>query len=120
MKAHEGDRKDPIDLALHCMRVKMSLSVPIDRARLPVFLTMRLNVHHTMTLRPSRVGSLAADVSVTFPRVMENYRMAHAIAVRLSLAEASTEEVRTVMIHYRSIFDELVHAQKPHERKSAA
>src|SRR5580698_10860925 len=48
----------------------------------------------------------AADVSVTYPRVMENYRVAHAIAVRPGRTEASTEELRTAMIQYRAIFDE--------------
>ena len=62
----------------------------------------------------------AADVSVTYPRVMENYRGAHAIAVRPGRAEASTEELRTAMIHYRAIFDEIVQAQSPQEKKSAA
>jgi hypothetical protein len=62
----------------------------------------------------------AADVSVTYPRVMENYRVAHAIAVRPGRPEASTEELRTAMIQYRAIFDELVEAQKPREKKSAA
>ena len=62
----------------------------------------------------------AADVSVTYPRVMEYYRVAHAIAVRPGRAEASTEELRTAMIQYRTIFDELVQAQSPQERKSAA
>ena len=62
----------------------------------------------------------AADVSVTYPRVMENYRVAHAIAVRPGRAEASTEELRTAMIQYRAIFDELVQAQTPQEKKSAA
>ena len=62
----------------------------------------------------------AADVSVTYPRVMENYRAAHAIAVRPGRAEASTEELRTAMIHYRAIFDEIVQAQSPQEKKSAA
>ena len=62
----------------------------------------------------------AADVSVTYPRVMEDYRVAHAIAVRPSRAEASTEELRTAMIQYRAIFDELVLAQKPQEKRSAA
>ena len=59
----------------------------------------------------------AADVSVSYPRVMEDYRVAHAIAVR---AQAGTEELRTAMIQYRSIFDELAQAQTPQERKSAA
>ncbi|MGA2570866.1 MAG: hypothetical protein ABSF23_10125 [Terracidiphilus sp.] len=62
----------------------------------------------------------AADVSVTYPRVMENYRVAHAIAVRPGQAEASTEELRTAMIQYRAIFDELVQAQKPIEARTAA
>jgi hypothetical protein len=62
----------------------------------------------------------AADVSVTYPRVMEDYRIAHAIAVRPHQAEASTEELRTAMIQYRAIFDELVQAQKSHEKRSAA
>jgi hypothetical protein len=62
----------------------------------------------------------ADDVSVTYPRMMEYYRVAHAIAVRPGRAEASTEELRTAMIQYRSIFDELVQAQKPIEIRSAA
>src|SRR5208283_631100 len=52
----------------------------------------------------------AADVSVTYPRVMENYRVAHAIAVRPGRADASTEKFRTAMIQYRTIFDEIVQA----------
>jgi hypothetical protein len=62
----------------------------------------------------------AADVSVTYPRVMENYRVAHAIAVRTHPAEASTEELRTAMIQYRAIFDELVQARNFQEKRSAA
>jgi hypothetical protein len=62
----------------------------------------------------------AADVSVSYPRVMEDFRVAHAIAVRPQRAEASTEELRTAMIQYRAIFAELVQAQKPQEKKSAA
>ena len=62
----------------------------------------------------------AADVSVTYPRVMENYRVAHAIAVRPDRVEATTEELRTAMIQYRAIFDELLQPQKPQEKRSAA
>ncbi|HZL50645.1 MAG TPA: hypothetical protein VFC37_06820 [Terracidiphilus sp.] len=53
----------------------------------------------------------ASDVSVTYPRVMEDYRVAHAIAMRLGDKEATTEELRTAMIQYRSIFDELVQSK---------
>jgi hypothetical protein len=62
----------------------------------------------------------AADVSVTYPRVMENYRLAHAVAVRPGRVEATTEELRTAMIQYRAIFDELVQPQKPSETLVAA
>jgi hypothetical protein len=62
----------------------------------------------------------AADISVGYPRVMVNYREAHAIAVRLGGPEASTEELRTAMIKYRAIFDELVQEPKLEEKKSAA
>jgi hypothetical protein len=62
----------------------------------------------------------AADISVTYPRVMENYRLAHSIAVRPGRTEASTEELRTAMIQYRTIFDELLQALSPQVKKSAA
>jgi hypothetical protein len=62
----------------------------------------------------------AADVSVSYPRVMEDYRMANSIAVRSGRADASTEELRTAMIQYRAIFDELIQTQKPLAKKSAA
>jgi len=50
----------------------------------------------------------AEDVSVNYPRMMEYYRSAHAVAVRPGKAEASTEELRAAMIDYRTLFDELV------------
>ena len=50
----------------------------------------------------------AADISVDHPRVMENYRSAHEIALRVGKDEATTEDLRTAMIHYRSLFEELV------------
>lgn len=54
----------------------------------------------------------AADLSVDHPIVVQNYRTAHAIALRHGRGEASTEELRQAMIHYRSLFDELVHETK--------
>jgi hypothetical protein len=62
----------------------------------------------------------AADVSVNYPRVMENYRVAHSIAVRLGQVEATTEELRTAMIQYRDIFDDLLQAPRTIEVKTAA
>jgi hypothetical protein len=62
----------------------------------------------------------AADLSVDHPLVMENYRSAHAVVVRPGGVQATTEELRAAMIHYRSIFDELVQVQVLTEQKSAA
>jgi hypothetical protein len=53
----------------------------------------------------------AEDVSVNYPRMMEYYRSAHGVAVRPGKAEASTEELRSAMINYRTLFDELVQVQ---------
>jgi hypothetical protein len=50
----------------------------------------------------------AADISVDHPQVMENYRTGHGIALRLTRGQASTEELRQAVIHYRTLFDELV------------
>jgi hypothetical protein len=50
----------------------------------------------------------AADISVNHPRVVENYRFAHAIAQRLAGNEATTEDMRTAMLQYRALFDELL------------
>ncbi len=51
---------------------------------------------------------------------MENYRLAHAVAVRLGKIEATTEELRVAMIQYRAIFDELAQPVRPAEHVSAA
>jgi hypothetical protein len=61
----------------------------------------------------------AADISVDHPQVTENYRAAHAIALRVDKSETSTEELRTAIVHYRSLFDELVEA-RPVDAKNAA
>jgi hypothetical protein len=50
----------------------------------------------------------ASDISVDHPRVVENYRSAHEIALRVGKDAATTEDLRAAMIHYRSLFEELV------------
>jgi hypothetical protein len=62
----------------------------------------------------------AADISVDHPRVVENYRSAHEIALRLGKDQATTEDLRTAMIHYRSLFEELVQVPSTVERKAVA
>jgi hypothetical protein len=62
----------------------------------------------------------AADISVDHPRVVENYRSAHEIALRVGKDAATTEDLRTAMIHYRSLFEELVKVPATMERKEVA
>jgi hypothetical protein len=50
----------------------------------------------------------AEDLSVDHSEVVQNYRSGHDIAMRHSRGEASTEDLRTAMIHYRALFDDLV------------
>jgi len=62
----------------------------------------------------------AADISVDHPRVVENYRSAHEIALRVGKDQATTEDLRTAMIHYRSLFEELVQVPVAVETKEVA
>jgi hypothetical protein len=49
----------------------------------------------------------AAEISVDHAPVVENYRIAHEIALRHQEGKATTEELRRGMIHYRTLFDDL-------------
>jgi len=50
----------------------------------------------------------AADISVDHPQVVDDYRAAHAIAAANDRSEASTEDLRQALVHYRSLFEELL------------
>jgi hypothetical protein len=62
----------------------------------------------------------AADISVDHPLVVENYRAAHAIALRHDSGQASTEDLRKAMVHYRTLFEELLGnaAERKEERRA--
>jgi hypothetical protein len=49
-------------------------------------------------------------VSVDHPHVVENYRSAHRVSDLSARGEASTEDLRRAMQHYRSLFDDLLEA----------
>jgi hypothetical protein len=55
----------------------------------------------------------AGNISVDHPVVVEHYHKAHDIAVRHGRGQASTEDLRQAMIHYRALFDNLVGAEAP-------
>jgi hypothetical protein len=50
----------------------------------------------------------AADLSVHYPEVVTNYRAAYRIAQQNERHEADTEDLRQAMVHYRSLFEELL------------
>jgi hypothetical protein len=59
----------------------------------------------------------SADLSVDHPRVVENYRAAHGIAVAHTRGDAGTEELRTAVQHYRALFDELLETRDREEAR---
>jgi hypothetical protein len=50
--------------------------------------------------------------------LVENYRVAHDIALRHDRGQASTEDLRKALIHYRLLFEELLQPALT-ERKEA-
>ena len=54
----------------------------------------------------------AADISVNYPAVVQNYRAARVIVVRHGAGQSNTEDLRQAMVHYRSLFDELLDAPR--------
>jgi hypothetical protein len=64
----------------------------------------------------------AADISVDHSLVVTNYRIAHDIALRDRGGETSTEELRTALLHYRMLFEDLleVHIAEPEKQKGTA
>jgi hypothetical protein len=54
----------------------------------------------------------AADLSVDYPSIVDNYRAGHEIAMRHSQGKASTEDLRQAMMHYRVLGEELLTEDK--------
>jgi hypothetical protein len=59
----------------------------------------------------------ASDLSVEHPGVVDNYRIAHQIAVRDRQGLSNTEDLRKAMVSYRALFEDLLGqpAGKPEE-----
>lgn len=51
-----------------------------------------------------------ADLPVEYARTLDNYRAAHGIYQRHSRSQASTEELRMAMAHYRALVEDLLSA----------
>ena len=68
-------------------------------------------VGEAMTARGYPVGDFeqrVEDISVDHPNVVMNYRAAREIADHHTAGQASTEDLRQAMVHYRALFSELL------------
>jgi hypothetical protein len=68
-------------------------------------------VQDVMAKRGYPVGDFAqrtADISVDHHDVVEHYRAAHDIATAEESGNASTEDLRQAMVHYRALFEDLL------------
>ena len=67
----------------------------------------------------SEFSQRAADLSVDHPRLVDNYRAAHEITLRERQGQATTEDLRSALLYYRSLFDELMTTGKTVIREAA-
>jgi len=59
-----------------------------------------------------------ADLSVTHPTLVQNYRAARELTARHAAGQSSTEDLRKAMVYLRSLFDELL--EVPQSRTAGA
>ncbi len=58
----------------------------------------------------------AADISVDHPVVVDNYRASQRIVSLDQRGEASTEDLRKAVVHFRALFDELLGVKPTRDR----
>jgi hypothetical protein len=66
------------------------------------------NVMNARGYPMSEFNQRADDISVNYPNAVGNYRAAHDIVLRHGKGQSSTEDLRKAMVHFRSLFDELL------------
>ena len=79
-------------------------------------------VKEVMQARGYPVGDFdqrTADISVDHPNVVTNYRAGREIAGRNRSGEATTEDLRQAMKHYRALFEELAEVPEQPTTKEA-
>src|ERR1700722_1193283 len=60
----------------------------------------------------------AADISVNHSTVVSDYREAHEIALRRDRGEATTEDIRRALVHYRMLLEDLLSAPATERERS--
>ncbi len=59
----------------------------------------------------------AADISVDYPDVVEDYRSGHAIAQSAAAGDATTEDLRQALVRYRSLFERMLETDQEEARR---
>lgn len=82
----------------------------VDEPRAALVTADRLiaNVMRDRGYSTDNFGQTVDDLSPDHPGVLQNYRWAHEITERTHNGNVSTEDLRQAMVHYHSLFDELV------------
>jgi hypothetical protein len=73
-------------------------------------------IGEVMTARGYPLGDFdqrSADISVDHPQVVAHYRAARDIARRQGSGEATTEDLRQALVHYRALFEDLLDVKTP-------
>lgn len=65
-------------------------------------------VMQTIGFPTGGVPQRVADLSVDHAPLVDSYRTCSAVVTRAGTNQATTEELRTAMIHYRALFEDLV------------
>ena len=68
-------------------------------------------INEALRLRGYPVGDFeqqAEDLSVEHARLVEDYRSAHKVAMEDAQGQATTEDLRLAMQHYRNLFEHVL------------
>jgi hypothetical protein len=80
-------------------------------------------IGEVMTARGYPLGDFdqrSADISVDHPQVVAHYRAARDIARRQGSGEATTEDLRQALVHYRALFEDLLDVKTPQKLSPVA
>lgn len=80
-------------------------------------------IGEVMTARGYPLGDFdqrSADISVDHPQVVAHYRAARDIARRQGSGDATTEDLRQALVHYRALFEDLLDVKTPQKLSPVA
>jgi hypothetical protein len=124
VRQHGSERKAEAKLADRETRVEMLKIRDLDLAEREGYLSRWQAVQSRFVDYPKGAVTEADELVCSLMQtrgypVTDFDQRAADVALRLGRGEASTEDLRTAMIHYRSLFDELVQAQTSTDKRVA-